>query len=197
MTGQQHIGNGALRTVVLITATMTTGLLAGFFVNWSNTVMPGLSHVDDRTFVAAFRALDTAITNPLFLGVGFMGTLLFTGLSAALHLRAGQRPVLMWVGAALVCCLVVSAITFGVHEPLNEKIRTATEPGSNTELAAVRAQLDETMWTAWNTARAVAATIGFGCLAWALVIHRGLGQATGQDRAVTGSGEARWDTRHR
>jgi uncharacterized membrane protein len=176
MTGQQRIGNGVLRTVVLIMATMTTGLLAGFFVNWSNVVMPGLGNVDDRTFVAAFRALDTAITNPLFLGVGLMGTLLFTGLSAALHLRAGQRPVLMWVGAALACCLVVFAITFGVHEPLNEKLRTATEPGSTTELAAVRAQLDETMWTAWNTVRAVAATIGFGCLAWALVIHRGLGQ---------------------
>ncbi|MCX4821504.1 DUF1772 domain-containing protein [Streptomyces sp. NBC_01142] len=199
MTGQQRSGNSVFRTVVLIMATMTTGLLAGFFVNWSNTVMPGLSNVDDRTFVAAFRALDAAITNPLFLGVGFMGTLLFTGLSVALHLRVEQRPVLMWAGAALVCCLVVYAITFGVHEPLNEKIRTATEPGSNADLAAVRAQLDETMWTAWNTVRAVAATIGFGCLTWALVIHRGLGQATGRptERPATSSGQPRWDTRHR
>ncbi|WP_455362659.1 anthrone oxygenase family protein [Streptomyces sp. SYSU K21746] len=199
MTGQQRIGNGVLRTVVLIMATMTTGLFAGVFVNWSNAVMPGLSNVDDRTFVAAFQALDAAITNPLFLGVGLMGSLLFTGLSVALHLRAGQRPVLMWVGAALVCVLVVLTITFGVHEPLNERIRTAAEPGSNAELAAVRAQLDETMWTAWNTVRAVAATIGFGCLTWALVIHRGLGQAASRptERPVTGSGEPRWDTRHR
>lgn len=199
MTGQQRIGNGGFRTVVLIMATMTTGLLAGFFVNWSNAVMPGLSNVDDRTFVAAFRALDTAITNPLFLGVGLMGTLLFTGLSAALHLRPGQRPVLMWVGAALVCCLVVFAITFGVHEPLNEEIRNATVPTSTTDLAALRAQLDESMWTTWNTVRAIAATIGFGCLTWALVIHRGLGQATGRppERSVTSSGEPRWDTRHR
>lgn len=189
---------GVLRTVALILATMTTGLIAGVFVNWSNTVMPGLSTVDDRTFVVAFRALDAAITNPLFLGVGLLGSLLFTGLSVVLHLRAGQRPVLMWAGTALVCVLAVLTITFAVHEPLNEKIRTATEPGSNAELAAVRAQLDETMWTAWNTVRAVAATIGFGCLTWALVIHRGIGQAAGRpaERPVTGSGDPRWDPRH-
>ncbi|MFI2210718.1 DUF1772 domain-containing protein [Streptomyces sp. NPDC020141] len=199
MTGRRRIGNDVFRTVVLILATMTTGLLAGVFVNWSNTVMPGLGDVDDRTFVAAFQALDAAITNPLFLGVELLGSLLFTGLSAVLHLRAGLRPVLMWAGAALVCVLVVLTITFAVHEPLNEKIRTAAEPGGDAELAAVRAQLDETMWTAWNTVRAVAATIGFGCLAWALVIHRGLGRAVGRpaERPVTGSGGPRWDARRR
>jgi uncharacterized membrane protein len=171
-TGQQRIGSGVVRTGILILATLTTGLTAGVFVDWSNAIMPGLSSVDDRTFVAAFRALDASITNPLFLGVGFMGALLFTGLSAALHLRAEQRPVLMWIGAALVCYLAVFVITFGVHEPLNEKLRTAGEPASDAEFAAARALLDEAMWTAWNTVRAVASTIAFGCLTWALVIHR-------------------------
>lgn len=165
--------NGGFRTVVLLLATMTSGLLAGWFTDWSNTIMPGLGEADDRTFVEAFRELDAAITNPLFLGVVFMGSLLLTGLSVALHLRAGQRPVLVWAGAALVCCLVVCAITFGVHEPLNEKVRSATVPSGAAELAAVRAQLDESMWAAWNTVRAVAATLAFGCLAWALAIHRG------------------------
>lgn len=181
----------------MILATMTTGLLAGVFVDWSNTIMPGLSDVDDRTFVAAFRALDAAITNPLFLGVGFTGSLLFTGLAVALQLRSGQRTLLMWLGAALVCCVVVSAITFGVHEPLNEKLRTATEPGGNAGPAAVRAQLDETMWTAWNTVRALASTIAFGCLTWTLVLHRGPGRPTGRpsERPVTGAGEPRGDTR--
>ncbi|MFI6084806.1 hypothetical protein ACIBBB_28220 [Streptomyces sp. NPDC051217] len=57
-----------LKTVTLIPAIMTTGLMAGVFASWSNAVMPGLSEVDDRTFVAAFRALDKSINNPLFLG---------------------------------------------------------------------------------------------------------------------------------
>lgn len=179
MSSQQRVGPGTMRTWVLIIATMTVGFTAGVFVNWSNVIMPGLGSVDDRTFVVAFRALDSAITNPLFIGVGFMGALLFTGLSVALHLRAAQRPVLLWVAAALVCYLLVFVITVGVHEPLNEKLRTAGEPDSDADFAAARAVLDEGAWTAWNIVRAVASTIAFGCLAWALVIHREFDRITG------------------
>lgn len=177
---QQSIGSGVLRTAILILATMTTGLTAGVFANWSNAIMPGLSNVDDRTFVAAFHALDAAILNPLFTGVVFTGALLFTGLSVALHLRPEQRPVLIWVGAALVFYLAVFVITFGVHEPLNQELRTPGQLDGDADFSAARAQFDEAMWTAWNTVRAVASTIAFGCLTWALVIHRQLGLTTGR-----------------
>lgn len=169
------VQNGGLRTAVLIVATMTTALTAGIFVDWSITIMPGLNDVDDRTFVETFQSLDEAINNPLFIGVGFTGALLSTGLAVALYLRPERRPVLIWVGAAMVCYLIVCVITIGVHEPLNETIRTARLDG-NTDFAALRAELDETMWTTWNSVRAVASVIGFGCLAWALVIHRQFGQ---------------------
>ena len=165
-------GTGGLRTGTLILATMTTGLTAGVFVDWSNAIMPGLSDVDDRTFVTTFRALDAAITNPLFLGVGFTGALVFTGLSVALHRHSEHRPVLIWVTAALVGTLVVWGVTFGVNEPLNEKLRSAGTLQSDADFAAARALLDEARWTAWNTVRAVASTAAFGCLAWALAIHR-------------------------
>ena len=168
---QRSYLGGTFGTGVLIAATMTTGLMAGVFANWSNTIMPGLSTVDDRTFVATFRALDEAITNPLFLG-GFTGALLLIGLAAALHFRTGQRSALMWVGAALVSYLAVVIITVSVHEPLNEQLRMAGNPESSADLAAARAQLDEAMWTGWNTLRAVASTIAFGCLTLALAIGR-------------------------
>jgi uncharacterized membrane protein len=170
---QQRTETGVLRTGVLLAATMTTGLMAGVFANWSNAIMPGLNNVDDRTFVTAFRALDAAITNPLFLG-GFTGAMLLIALSATLHHRVEHRPVLWWVGAALLCYLAVLVTTFGVNEPLNEHFRTGGESGAGADFAAVRAQLDEARWTAWNTARALASTIAFGCLGWALVIHRWL-----------------------
>lgn len=168
---QQRVEGDVGRTGVLLTAIMTTGLMAGVFASWSNAIMPGLSEVDDRTFVATFRALDEAINNPLFLG-GFTVALLLIGLSAALHRRAEQRPALWWVGAALVFYLATFVITFGVHEPLNEQLRAAGEPVSDADFAAARALLDEATWTAWNTVRAVALTIAFGCLTWALVIRR-------------------------
>jgi len=172
----RRVTSGGRRTGILIAATMTTGLTAGVFADWSNAVMPGLRGVDDRTFVTAFQALDASITSPLFLGVGYLGALLFTALSAALHRRADQRPVLRWIVAALVCYLAVYVITFGVHEPLNETLRAAGTPVGDADFATARAHLDEAMWTAWNTVRTVAATLAFGCLTWALVIHRRLGR---------------------
>lgn len=178
---QQHTASGA-RAVTLIFAVMTTGLIAGVFASWSNAIMPGLGEVDDHTFVVAFRALDEAINNPLFLG-GFTIALLLIGLSAALHLRTGQRAVLIWVGAALVFYLVAVVITFGVHEPLNEDFRMAAEPESGAEFAAARAQLDEARWAAWNTARAVASTVAFGFLVRASVIRDRLDRTDGRRAA--------------
>src|ERR1044072_5183321 len=164
-------GNAALRTGTLLLATLTTGLSAGGFVDWANTIMPGLGDVDDRTFVTAYQALDAAITNPLFLGVEFMGALVLTGFAAVLHRRPEPRQVLLWVGAGLACVLVVHGITYGVNEPLNEKLRTAGDLQSNADYAAAPALLDDARGTAWNGVRAVAATAAFGCVAWALTIH--------------------------
>ncbi|MFI0371828.1 DUF1772 domain-containing protein [Actinomadura sp. 1N219] len=161
-----------MRTASLIIAIITTGLTAGVFTDWSNTIMPGLSDVDDRTFVTAFRALNEAIENPLFIGVEFTGALLFTGLSVALHLRAEHRRVLVWVGAALAFYLVTNVVTVGVHFPLNDKIMEAGPLTTDADFAAARAQLDEAKWTAWNTVRALTTALAFACLTWALAIHR-------------------------
>jgi uncharacterized membrane protein len=161
-----------LRTGVLILATMTTGLAAGVFADWSSTIMPGLGEVDDRTFVAAFQALNAAIMNPLFIGVEFMGSLLLIGLAVVLHLRAGQRSTLIWLIVALASYLAAVVITFGVNEPLNQQIMAVTELDGDADFAAARSLLDEAKWTAWNTVRAFATTIAFGSLAWVLVIHR-------------------------
>ncbi|WP_204745328.1 DUF1772 domain-containing protein [Glycomyces paridis] len=161
-----------LRTAALFLATITTGLTAGVYTDWSNTIMPGLADVDDRTFVAAFQSLDVAISNPLFLGVEFTGSLLLIALALFLHLRSGQRAVLVWLSVALAAYLVSVVITMGVNEPLNTQLRSVTDAASDADFAAARALLDEARWTAWNTVRALATLTAFGALAWSLVVHR-------------------------
>lgn len=165
-------GGEALRTVTLVVAAMTTGFTASVFVHWSKTIVPGLGEVDDRAFVASFHALDAAITIPLFLGVGFLGALLSTGLAASLHLHPEQRRILIWIAAALVCYLAALVITFGVHEPLNQTLTTPGERATDADFAAARAGLDEARWTAWNTVRAITSTVAFGCLTWAVAGSR-------------------------
>ena len=68
----------ALRTVSLLAATISMGLVASVFALYAHTIMPGLAKTDDRTFVGAFQAIDRAIINPWFLAGGFVGALMFT-----------------------------------------------------------------------------------------------------------------------
>lgn len=162
------------RTATLILATLTVGAMAGVMGLYANTIMPGLRRTDDRTFVGAFQAIDTAIINPLFL-LTFFGGAVFTGIAAALHLGEDHRSVLAWIVVALALYLAVIAITVTVNVPLNDGIKAAGPPDRVSDLAGVRREFNEPKWVRWNLVRAVLTTIAFGCLAWALVL---LGRAT-------------------
>src|SRR5690606_20216542 len=84
--------------------------------------------------------------------------------------------VLPWVAVAFGLYLAMVVITIAVHVPLNDEIKAAGEPDQIADRAAVRAAFHESRWVAWNVVRAVATTVAFGCLLWALVLH---GRATG------------------
>jgi uncharacterized membrane protein len=162
------------QVLTLLPATLTTGLTAGVFGDWAHTIMPGLATTDDRTFVAAFQALDRAILDPLIM-LAFMGALVFTGVAAVLHRRGDDHSVRPWVALAFGLYLAAVVITMAIHEPLNTVIRFAGDPDRIANPAAVRAAFQETRWVAWHIVRTIATTAAFGCLAWALVRH---GRAT-------------------
>ena len=158
-----------MQEAALIIATLLVGLMAGVFALYSNVTMPGLGRTDDRTFVGAFQAIDTAIINPLFLGT-FMGALVVTGVAGALQLGEDDRSALPWIVVAFVLYLAVVVITVAVNVPLNDDIKAAGKPDSIADLALVREQFNEARWVSWNHFRAVATTVAFACLAWALVL---------------------------
>ena len=145
-----------MQAVALLAATLTAGLMAGVYGIFALAIMPRLRATDDRTFVAAFQAIDRAIVNPLFM-LWFFGPLLF---AAAAALCGGDA--LPWIVAALVLSLAVVVITFAVHLPLNDAIKTV----------GARASFHESRWVAWNLGRAVLSTAAFGLLMWALLVQR-------------------------
>jgi hypothetical protein len=53
-------------------------------------------------------------------------------------------------------------VTFAVHLPLNDTIKTV----------GARAPFHEARWVAWNLVRAVLSTAAFGLLMWALLVQR-------------------------
>lgn len=154
------------RDVVLVLATVSTGLMAGVFFAYFISFMPGLARSDDRTFVTAFQNVDRAILNPLFLGL-FLGTPMITLLAALVHIGGDGRSALPWIIAAAVLYLVVVAITVRVHLPLNNAIKAAGDP-DRIDVATTRERFDEARWVAWNTVRTVLTVAAVGCLAVAL-----------------------------
>jgi uncharacterized membrane protein len=165
-----------LSTAVLLTATVTTGLMAGLFAAFSYAVMPALRRGEDRTFVAAMRQINQAILNGWFLSC-FVGALLALVAATALHAAGagtgGDRMGLPFVVGALVLYLVVLGVTAAVNVPLNDQLEAAVAGGSG-DPASVREQF-EARWVAWNHVRTAASAGAFGLLTWALVL---LGRAT-------------------
>lgn len=157
-----------LSSTVLLVALAATGFVAAIFVHWSNTVMPALRGLQDREFLTGFKALDTAILNPLFLGA-FVGAIVLTVLAGALHIGVGDRRALPWIVAALVAYLVAVTITAVVHLPRNAVIEQI-DPATVSDPDAVRRRFDEVRWTQWNHVRAAAAGVATLCLAWALAL---------------------------
>ena len=90
------------RTVSLMGATISTGLMAGVFSLYAHTIMPGLRNTDDRTFIGAFQSIDHAIINPWFIGASFLGAAVFTSVAAATN---RHRPVFTWILASLIAYL--------------------------------------------------------------------------------------------
>jgi uncharacterized membrane protein len=162
-----------VRTLALMGATLTMGLVTGAFALYAHTIMPGLKTTDDRTFVGAFQAIDRAIINPWFMAGGFVGALGFTIAAVATNLH---RPALAWTIVALALYLLAFIITIAVNVPLNDAIKAAGDPDRITDLAHVRERFNEARWAAWNLVRAVASLGALASLAWALVLH---GRATG------------------
>lgn len=157
-----------VRGIALLGATITMGLVAGTFALYAHTIMPGLKSTDDRTFIAAFQALDRAIINLWFMVGAFLGSLVLTLAAAAANLH---RPVLPWIIAALVLYLFAFIATIVVNVPLNDAIKAAGDPDHIRDLARVREQFHEARWAAWNLARTITSTSAFVCLAWSLVLH--------------------------
>src|SRR5215472_9931378 len=160
-----------LSSAVLAAAVLTMGLMAGVFGLYSHTVMPGLRHTDDRTFVGAFQSMDRAIINPWFMAA-FLGALFLTGLAAVLHLSGEKRNVLPWIGTAFVLYLIAVVITLAVNVPLNDVIKSAGDPTRIADLAQVRRRFGEARWSVWNLVRTLTSTAAFGCLIAAAMTHR-------------------------
>ncbi|WP_128546641.1 anthrone oxygenase family protein [Larkinella soli] len=145
--------------VVVLSAAVATGLMAGLFYAYSFSVSPGLARVSDAAYLAAMQAINRAILNPVFFA-GFLGALVLLPLST--WLQYGQ-PVSarFWLllGAAVVYTVGVFGVTGLGNVPLNDALE-AFDLSSATadELAAMRTRF-ESPWNRLNAVRTLSAVL--------------------------------------
>ena len=157
-----------MQQLTLVVATITTGLIAGLFFTYANSVMPALRGADDRTFVDAMRRINVVILNPLFLSA-FTGGLLASAAAAVASLLADDQASLPWAAAGVVLYAVMVGITQAVNVPLNVELHRAGAVDAIADVHAVRHRFEAT-WNTWNLVRAVASVGAFGCLVAALLV---------------------------
>ncbi|MFD2472313.1 anthrone oxygenase family protein [Amycolatopsis silviterrae] len=152
----------AAAKAVLVAAVVAAGLIAGLFYAYAVSVMPGLAHADDHTFVTAMREINVAILNGWFL-LSFLGAPL---LAVVLCFISRAREGLPWLIAGAVLLVAMLVITGAVNVPMNDALAA-----QGADLAALRARFEQP-WVLWNTVRTVASVAGFGCLVGALATRR-------------------------
>ncbi|MFB7877510.1 DUF1772 domain-containing protein [Nocardia sp. NPDC056064] len=156
----------AIRLSAIVFALLSTGLIAGVFYAYAISVMPALARTDARTLIDVMQKINVVIINPWFM-FGFLGTVGFTALAAALSLGREHRTTLIWIGIALALNVIAFAVTAGLNVPLNDALAAAGDPAAIGDLAAVRADF-EASWVRWNIVRAVLHTAAFLVLCGAL-----------------------------
>jgi uncharacterized membrane protein len=149
---------------------VASGLAAGVLGLYAHTIMPALRRVDDRTFVAAFQALDRAILNPWFL-TAFFGAPVLTGVAAVLAWSGDDGVLAAWLRAAFVLLLASVVVTVAVNVPLNDALKAAGDPDSITDLPGARRAFSEARWVAANRVRTLAYTAAFAILVGAVWAH--------------------------
>ena len=150
-----------MKTLTLVVAIVSTGLMAGIFFTWSNAVKPGIGTLDDMTYMKAFQAMNRLILNPLFYIV-FILPVLSIAISTYMSFGSTKEYVFeLLLTATLIYCLGVFLVTIAGNIPLNELLEhTDLEKISQIELSDLRGKI-ETKWNSFNLVRTISSFIAF------------------------------------
>lgn len=145
---------------LITVAAVTNGLLAGLFFVFACAIVPGFRRLDDAAYVRAFRAINAAILNPLFLFIFFAAPVAAIA-GAVLASVRGAQPALavLWVGAAASAATFV--ITAVANVPRNNALARAAV-GTPQECSASRGRF-EPGWNRWNLVRTITSIAALVC----------------------------------
>jgi uncharacterized membrane protein len=159
-----------VRALMLVGATLTTGLVAGVFYAYSVSVDPGLAAQSDASYVATMQEINVRIQNPLFFA-SFIGAVLFLLAALVVHLprlRSGRFLLI-----SMACLLYIGGgflLTAFINVPMNDQLATV-DPEAPARVLAQAREAYEGPWDLWNNVRAVLSTLAFLVLICACLLR--------------------------
>ena len=149
------------RPLTLTLATLTTGLISGFFYAYASSVTLGHALLPDEQYIEAMQAINATVRNGVF-AFSFFGAVLSLLLAVAVHApRLRPRTFLL---IALACVLYIGGgfmLTFLVSVPMNEELaRVSVGELGPAALAQIREEY-EGPWNFYNGVRTVFSSLAF------------------------------------
>lgn len=144
-----------MESILLITTTVLTALLAGVFFGYAVSVNWALHRLGDREYVRAMQQINIVIQNGLFFLV-FMGPVLLLPIITYMSRDATnplQFPLLLaasviYIGGSFILTIVGNV-------PYNERLARVNADGGSSEVAAARARFEKP-WNAMHAVRTIA-----------------------------------------
>jgi len=149
------------QTIILILATLSTGIMAGIFFTWSNAVTTGLGRLSDLEYLNAFQSMNRTILNPTFFFAIF-GPVLLLPLSSYLQYKAAPNTLFwMLLAASLIYLIGVIVVTFTGNIPLNEILDKSALDGFSLQEGKSLRDNFENNWNSLNWIRTYSALGAF------------------------------------
>lgn len=149
------------QTIILATAIVLTGLMAGIFFTWSNAVKPGIGKLSDLEYLKALQSMNRVILNKVF-KIVFGGAIIVVTMVPVFNYNVFPKPAFwLFVITLFIYWIGVFGVTLLGNIPLNELLdKTNLDSITLEEIKALRASI-ETKWNNFNLIRALASVISF------------------------------------
>ncbi|WP_109301435.1 DUF1772 domain-containing protein [Aquimarina sp. AU474] len=161
----------SIKSWVLFTSILCTGLTAGLCFTWSNSITPGIGRLNDLAFLQSFQAMNRVIINPSFLIV-FFSPILLLFLNTYFFRTTNSITFWSYLIAAIIFFVGVGLITVVKNIPLNEILDPISlETLTAIELKDLR-EIFEKPWNRWHTYRTITSFTAFALLLNGLIFSK-------------------------
>ena len=160
----------SLKSALLFSTVILTGLSAGFFYAWSISVIPGTKTISDQTYLEAMQAINRAILNPKFFMI-FFGTIISLSVASIDAFHSSKWTFVLLLTASITYLFGTIGVTGLGNVPLNDQLDVLQLPDGNLDFLSDFRKNYERSWNRLHLIRTVFAITTFVLTVLALLIE--------------------------